>query len=75
MELFIAGALCQPQRIVAYNTCQVKDYARYELAGFSEDDKIRWRDAHWEEDLQKAFDAGRQMADAVFEKCVRIDND
>ena len=26
--------------------------------------KHQWRDAHWEEDLQKAFDAGRQMAGA-----------
>ena len=62
MEYCIAKALGQPQRIVAYNTCQVKDYSRYELAGFSEEAKHKWRDAHWEEDLKKAFDAGVQMA-------------
>lgn len=37
MEFCITRALGQPQRIVAYNTCQVKDYSRYELAGFSEE--------------------------------------
>ena len=63
IEHCIARALGQLQRIVAYNTCQVKDYSRYELAGFSEDAKHHWRDAHWEEDLQKAFDAGRQIAE------------
>ncbi|MBQ2113357.1 MAG: flavodoxin family protein, partial [Bacteroidales bacterium] len=62
MEYCITAALGQPQHIVAYNTCQVKDYSRYELAGFSEEAKHQWRDAHWEEDLQKAFDAGRKMA-------------
>ncbi len=62
MEYCITAALGQPQHIVAYNTCQVKDYSRYELAGFSEEAKHQWRDAHWEEDLQKAFDAGCKMA-------------
>lgn len=62
MKFCITRALGQPQHLVAYNTCQVKDYARYELAGFSEEAKRQWRDAHWEEDLQKTFEAGRQMA-------------
>ena len=62
MEFCITKALGKPQRIVAYNTCQVKDYSRYELAGFSEEAKHQWRDAHWEDDLQNAFEAGRQMA-------------
>ena len=62
MEFCIARALGQPQRIVAYNTCQVKDYSRYELAGFYEEGKRQWRDAHWEEDLHKAYQAGRLMA-------------
>ena len=62
MEFCITRALGQPQRIVACNTYQVKDYGRYELAGFSEEAKRQWRDAHWEEDLQKAFEAGLKMA-------------
>ena len=63
MEWCIATALGEPQRIVAYNTCQVAKYDNYELGSFSEKDKHAWRDAHWEEDLQKAFEAGRRMAE------------
>ena len=62
MEFCTTRALGQPQSIVAYNTYQVKDYDRYELAGFSEEAKRQWRDIHWEEDLQKAFEAGLKMA-------------
>ena len=51
-----------PERIIAYNTYQVKSYDRFELASFSEPAKQLWRDLHWEADLQKAFDAGRRMA-------------
>ena len=32
------------------------------LQSFSEEAKRQWRDAHWEEDLQKAFEAGIHMA-------------
>ena len=63
MEWCITTALGEPQRIVGYNTCQVAKYDRYELGGFSEEAKHAWRDAHREEDLQKAFEAGRQIAE------------
>ncbi len=63
MEYCIAASLGQPEHLVAYNTYQVKDYSRFELAGFSEEKKRQYRDAHWEEDLQKAFDAGKRMAE------------
>lgn len=62
MAYSIAAALGKPERLVAYNTYQVKNYDRYELAAFSEEAKRKWREAHWEEDLRKAFDAGRQLA-------------
>ena len=62
MEWCITSALGEPQRIVAYNTTQVAKYANYELGSFSEEAKHAWRDAHWEEDLKKAFEAGKQMA-------------
>lgn len=32
-----------------------------ELASFSEEAKRRYREEHWEADLQRAFDAGRRM--------------
>ena len=63
MEWCITTALGEPQRIIAYNTTQVANYGYYELGGFSEEAKHAWRDAHWEEDLQKAFEAGKQMAE------------
>ena len=65
MELCIANALSKPEHIVAYNTYQVKDYSRFELGAFSEEAKRQYRDTHWEEDLQKAFDAGKQMAEKI----------
>lgn len=65
MEYCINAALGEPERVVAYNTYQVKDYSRFELAGFSEEMKRQYRDEHWEEDLQKAFDAGKRMAESI----------
>ena len=62
MEYCIAQALGEPTKLIAYNTYQVKNYDRYELAGFSEEDKRKYREAHWEEDLLKAYTAGQQMA-------------
>lgn len=65
MEWCITSALGEPQRIIAYNTCQVAKYDNYELGGFSEEAKHAWRDAHWNEDLQKAYKAGKQMAEEI----------
>lgn len=65
MEYCIQTALGEPERLVAYNTYQVKNYERFELASFSEEAKRQWRDEHWENDLQKAFDAGKQMAEKL----------
>ena len=62
MEWCITTTLGEPQRIIAYNTTQVANYSNYELGGFSEEAKHAWRDTHWEEDLKKAFEAGRKMA-------------
>ena len=62
MEWCITSALGGPQRIIAYNTTQVAKYDNYELGGFSEEAKHAWRDAHWEEDMQKAYETGKLMA-------------
>lgn len=62
MEHCLTVALGAPERIIAYNTYQVNDYNRFELASFSEPAKREWCDSHWEADLQKAFDAGRRLA-------------
>ena len=65
MEHCIAAALGQPEHVVAYNTYQVKNYDNYELQSFSEEAKRQYRDTHWEEDLQKAFDVGKRMAESI----------
>ena len=65
MEFCIKVALGEPQRLIAYNTYQVKNYNRFELAGFSEEAKRQWRETHWEQDLQKAFEAGKEMAEKI----------
>jgi len=67
MEHCIAAALGEPEHLIAYNTYQVKNYDNYELAGFSEEAKRQWRDEHWDKDLQKAFVAGKNMADKIAE--------
>ena len=33
------------------------------LQRFAEGAKLAWRDEHWQEDLQRAYDAGRKMAE------------
>ena len=63
MEWCITTALGESQRIITYNTTQVAKYDNFELGGFSEEAKHAWHDAHWEEDLQKAFEAGCQMTE------------
>lgn len=65
MEYCITQALGEPERLIAYNTYQVKNYDRFELGGFSEEDKRQYREKHWEEDLQNAYNAGRRMADNI----------
>ena len=65
MEPCIKAALGEPEHLIAYNTYQVKNYDRYELAGFSEKAKRMYRDEFWEGYLQKAFDAGKHMAESI----------
>ena len=65
MERCIEAALGKPEHLNAYNTYQVKNYDRFELAGFSEEAKRIWREEHWEQDLQKAFEAGKKIAEKI----------
>ena len=43
----------------------MKNYANFELGGFSEEAKRQYREEHWKEDLQKAFNAGKRMAETI----------
>ena len=44
---------------------QVKNYDRFELAGFAEEAKRAYREEHWEQDLQRAYEAGRRMSGII----------
>ena len=68
MHYCLKAALGEPERLIAYNTYQVKNYDRFELASFSEEAKRQYREEHWEQDLQKAFEAGRHMAESILAK-------
>ncbi len=43
----------------------MKNYANFELGEFPEEAKRKYREEHWEEDLLKAFDAGKRMAETI----------
>lgn len=50
-----------PHRLFAYNTVQFSDYSKYESSVFNEAEKKAYRQAHWEEDLQQAYELGQQL--------------
>jgi len=63
-ENLVANGLGHVERIVAWNTTQVKDYSRYEMAAASQG-KAEYRERHWEQDLKKAYEAGKRMAQQI----------
>ena len=65
IESSLTRAMGDVEHVDAHNTYQVKNYDRYELAGFSEEAKRQYRDENWENDLQRAHDAGRRMAEKI----------
>lgn len=48
--------------VMANNTIQVYDYNLYNFADGTSEAKQKWHDAHWEDDLRRAREAGRRMA-------------
>ena len=65
IENCLERAMGDVEHVDAHNTYQVLNYDRYELAGFPEPMKRQYRDEHWENDLQRAYDAGRRMAQKI----------
>ena len=55
----------KPERVAACCTMQVKDYSRYEFSDEWTAEHLVWRDAHWQDDLQKAHLAGVNMAKKI----------
>ena len=64
-EWIIKNTMDDFTRICAYNTYQVKNYDRYECAPNQAEVKQAWKDAHWEQDLKNAFEAGKRMAEKI----------
>ena len=65
-ELLVGGFYGQlPERVVAFNTLQVKDYDRYAMAAHPIAEKMKWHSDHWHNDLAAAHAAGQRMADAI----------
>lgn len=46
------------------NTYQFKDYSKYDINMFKEEDKARHRKDHFPIDLQNAFDLGKRLAES-----------
>jgi len=63
-EKLVASGLGSADRVIAFNTTQVKDYSRYEMAAASQG-KAEYRAEHWEKDLHKAYEAGKKMSGQI----------
>lgn len=64
-EKLVITGWTQPERVCAYNTCQVKDYSRYDFMEGLGEAKAKWRDENFEADRKRAFDAGIHMAEKI----------
>ncbi len=61
LEWYLGNALKHTtRRVCAYNTYQFQNYANYEMEMFSEEEKRKYREAHFRDDLENAFNAGRE---------------
>lgn len=49
------------ETLYAFNTYQFNDYSRYDFNLFSEEDKRRYRDEHFDIDLHNAFELGQRL--------------
>lgn len=65
IEHCIRTAMGSLEHVDAHNTYQVKNYDRYEIASFPEPMKRQYREEHWADDLQRAYDAGKRMAESL----------
>ncbi len=67
MENCLERGLGPIEHVDAYNTYQVKNYDLYALDAFPEPMKRQYRDEHWQNDLQRAFDAGARLAQSILQ--------
>ena len=62
MEWFIEQTLTAPEKVETIAAVMLKDMSRFAMHPRFLKMKQDWHDNHWQEDLQKAFDAGKRMA-------------
>lgn len=61
-DRYVGHALRHPvSRVCAYNTYQFRNYDDYEMEIFTEEEKRRYRDEHFEDDKRAAFEAGANV--------------
>lgn len=64
-EMFLANYFRQPQILHAFNTYQFDDYDKYVCEVFSAEEKAAYRDEHFPQDCQRAFDLGKNLIEAL----------
>ena len=64
-ESVLSGALGhEPEAVLACNTVQVNDYSNYDFSEGTAERKLAYKEEHWQEDLAKAREAGKRMAES-----------
>lgn len=61
MEAILGNVFTPPEVLNVYNTYQFDDYSKYNCEKFSEPEKRKYRDEHFDIDLQNAFDLGVRL--------------
>lgn len=61
-KLMITTVFEKPQRIFAYDTYQFSDYDKYVVETFDKNEKLKHKEEQFPNDLQKSFEAGKNMA-------------
>ena len=51
----------KPETLYVCNTYQFNDYSRYDFNLFSEEDKRKYRDEHFDIDLNNAYELGKRL--------------
>lgn len=59
------------ETLYACNTYQFADYSRYDFNLFSEEDKRKYRDEHFDQDLQNARELGQRLVKKAEEELVQ----
>jgi len=56
------------ENLCAYNTLQFNDYSRYEANMFNGNAKAKYKEEHFPEDLQKAYELGKRLVEKAKEQ-------